>query len=43
MGEIKQFNVKNRTYYFYNHIIDLKEFSVKMLKTDKKSCKNIDI
>ena len=24
MGEVKQINIKNRTYYFYNDIIDLK-------------------
>ena len=28
MGEIKQVNIKNRTYYFYNDIIDLKDFEV---------------
>ena len=43
MGEIKQINVKNRTYYFYNNIIELKDFDVKLLKIDKKSYKNIDI
>ena len=43
MGEIKQINIKNRTYYFYNDIIDLKDFDAKLLKIDKKSCKNIDI
>ena len=26
MGEIKQINIKNRTYYFYNDQIDLKDF-----------------
>ena len=43
MGEVKQINIKNRTYYFYNDIIDLKEFDVRLLKVDKKSYKNIDI
>ena len=43
MGEIKQINIKNRTYYFYNDIIDLKDFDAKLLKIDKKSYKNIDI
>ena len=43
MGEVKQINVKNRTYYFYNNIIDLKDFDARFLKTDKKSYKNIDI
>ena len=26
MGEIKQLSVKNKTYYFYNDIINLDEF-----------------
>ena len=43
MGEVKQINIKNRTYYFYNNIIDLKNFDARLLKIDKKSCKNIDI
>ena len=43
MGEIKQINIKNRTYYFQNDIIDLKDFEPNLLKIDKKSYKNIDI
>ena len=43
MGETKQINIKNRTYYFYNDIIDLKDFDAKFLKIDKKSHKNLDI
>ena len=43
MGEIKQINIKNRTYYFYNNIIGLKDFDAKLLKIDKKSYKNIGI
>ena len=43
MGEVKQINIKNQTYYFYNDIIDLKEFDARLLKVDKKSQKNIDI
>ena len=43
MGEVKQINIKNRTYYFYNDIIDLKNFDARLLKIDKKSYKNIDI
>ena len=35
MGEIKQINIKNRTYYFYN-IIDLDEFDGSKIKVDKK-------
>ena len=43
MGEVKQINIKNRTYYFYNDIIDLKNFDARLLKIDKTSYKNIDI
>ena len=43
MGEIKQINIKNRTYYFYNDIIDLKDFFTKLLKIDKKPLKNLTI
>ena len=43
MGEVKQINIKNRTYYFYNDIIDLKKFDARLLKVDKKSYKNIGI
>ena len=43
MGEIKQINIKNRTYYFYNDKIDIKDFKSKLLKIDKKSYKNIGI
>ena len=43
MGVIKQINIKNRTYYFYNDIIDLVNFKSNLLKTDKKSYKDIGI
>ena len=43
MGTVKQINIKNRTYYFYNDIIDLKNFDARLLKIDKKSNKNIGI
>ena len=34
MREIKQINIKNLTYYFYNDRIDLKDFDAKLLKID---------
>ena len=43
MGVVKQINIKNRTYYFYNDIINLKNFESKLLKIDKKWYKNIGI
>ena len=43
MGEVKQIEIKDRTYYFYNDIINLKNFESNLLKIDKKSYKGIDI
>ena len=44
MGEVKQINIKNRTYYFYNDMINIKDFDARLLKIDdKKSYKNIGI
>ena len=43
MGGVRQINIKNRIYYFYNDIIDLKNFEPNVLKIDKKSYKNINI
>ena len=37
MGELKQINIKNRTYYFYNDIINLDEFDESKIKVDKKT------
>ena len=43
MGETKQINIKNRSYYLYRNLIDLKDFDAEFLKIDKKLYKNIDI
>ena len=40
MLEVKQINIKNRTYYFYNDIINIKNLDAMLLKTDKKSYKD---
>ena len=37
----KQLNIKNRTYYFYNDLINLKNVDPSLL--DKKSSMNINI
>ena len=42
MGNIKQINIKNRTYYFFNDMI-IKDFDPRLIKIDKKSYKNIGI
>ena len=43
MGKIKQINIKNRTYYFYNDQTNLKDFDARLLKVDKKDYNKIDI
>ena len=47
MGKVKQITIKNRTlnrtYYFWDDMINLKNFKWNLLKIDKKSYKNIDI
>ena len=43
MGEVKQINIKNGTYYFYNHMINIKNFELNLLKIDRKSYKYIGI
>ena len=43
MGNIKQINTKNRTYYFFNDMISIKDFDSNLLKINKKSYINIGI
>ena len=43
MGNIKDINIKNRTYYFYNDMINIKDFDSSLLKPDKQSFKGIAI
>ena len=43
MGKVKQINIKNQTYYFYNDQINLKDFDARLLKVDKKDYNKIDI
>ena len=37
MGEIKQINIENRTYYFHKDVIDLDEFDGSKIKVNKKN------
>ena len=37
MVTTKQVNIKNRTYYFYNDLISIKDFDPKLLKLDKNT------
>ena len=43
MGKVKQINIKNRTYYFYNDQINLEDFDASLLKVDIKNYKEIDV
>ena len=43
MAEVKELNIKSQTYYFFNDIIDIKNFNSNLLKIDKKLYEDIDI
>ena len=43
MRNIKEINIKNGTYYFFNDMINIKESDSSQLKIDKKSYKNTGI
>ena len=41
MGTVKQIDNKNRTYYFYNDMVDIKKFDSNLLKIDKNHIKTL--
>ena len=43
MGNTKEINIKNRTYYFFDDMINIENFNPDLLKIEKKSYKNIGI
>ena len=43
METAKEINIKNRTYYFYNDIINRDEFDESKIKSDKKGFNDTDI
>ena len=43
MRTVKEIDIKNRTYYFYNDIIYLESFKSNLLKIDKESYKDTGI
>ena len=43
MGNVKEINIKNQTYYFSNDMTNIKVFDPNLLKINKKLYKNIDI
>ena len=43
MGKGKQIKIKNRTYHFYNDMINLKKFESNLLKIHEKHYKSIGV
>ena len=43
MGNIKQIDIKNWTYYFFDDMINIEDFESNLLKLNKKWCKNVDV
>ena len=43
MGNVKDLNIKNRTYYYFDDMIDIKNFQSNLLKIDKKPYKDFNI
>ena len=43
MGETKELNIKNGTYYFLNDITDIRKFQSNVLKIGKKPYKDFDV
>ena len=39
----RQLNIKNKTYYFYNDLINIVNFEASNLKLDKKTSIGLDI
>ena len=40
-NKVKDINIKNQTYYFFNDIINIEHFDLNNIKIDKKSYKNV--
>ena len=40
-NKIKDISLKNHTYFFFNNVLDIKEFDPNNIKIDEKSHKNI--
>ena len=43
MGKVKELNIKNQSYYFFNDMTNIKNFHSNLLKIDKKPHKDVDI
>ena len=43
MGATKQMNIRNRTYHFYDDMVNIKVFDSNLLKLGKRSFKSIGV
>ena len=43
MRQVKEVNIKNQTYYFFDDMVDIKNFHSNLSKKDKKLHKEIDV
>ena len=43
MKKVKELNIKNRTYYYFNDIINIKNFHSNLLRIDEKQYIDIDV
>ena len=43
MRSFREIDIKNRSYYFFNEIINIKNFDPNLLNIDKISFKSIDV
>ena len=41
--KVRQLNIKNRTYYFYNDLINIKDFDARLSKLAKKTSMDLGI
>ena len=43
MGEVKEINIKSRTYFYFDNMIDIRNYRSVLLKIDKKLHRGFDI
>ena len=43
MGKVNELNIKNQTYFFFNDMINIRNFHSNLLKIGKKLYKDFDI
>ena len=43
MEQVKEINIKNQTYYFFDDMIDIRKFQSNLTNIDRKSHRDIDL